>query len=426
MLTSEWKKVFASGEMDGTLSKLYPDPEGQSARYLRLIDEFLNLYGDMETDVFSVPGRTEISGNHTDHNRGTVLAASVDLDIIAIAAKTEDKTIRVKSARYPEDVVDISHLNPDEVRKGSSSAILSGICEAFQKKDFSYGGFRACTTSRVLSGSGLSSSAAFEIMAGLILSKFYNDGSIPPMELAKAGQYAENVYFGKPCGLMDQAACAIGGFLFIDFKNSDAPETRKIHWDPESAGYAFFIVNTGGSHSDLTDDYAAVPKEMRDCAALMGKKVLRECDESEFIKRIGYIREVAGDRAVLRALHFFEENKRVKKQTEALENGDTAEFLKLVSESGRSSFMYLQNVYSPKFPSEQGLSLALALSDLSGAVCRVHGGGFAGTIQAYVPSDEAETYRSAIDAAFGEGACMLLHIRQFGAATIDPEGVHEA
>ena len=426
MLTTQWMKLFESGSMDGTLSLLYPRPEGQRARYLQLLNDFLALYGDMETSVFSVPGRTEISGNHTDHNKGVVLAASVDLDIIAVAAKTDDDLIRVKSARYPEDVVDVTKLNPEKVRKGSSSAILSGVCEAFGKKGYRYGGFRACTTSNVLSGSGLSSSAAFEIMSGRILSEFYNRGSVPAMELAKAGKYAENVYFGKPCGLMDQAACAIGGFLFIDFLDSESPETEKIRWDPEKAGFAFCIVNTGGSHSDLTDDYAAVPKEMRDCAALMGKKVLRECDEEEFKKRIGYLRGVVGDRAILRALHFFEENKRVFAQKDALERGDTGAFLDLVSASGRSSFMYLQNVYSPKFPTEQGISLALALSDLFGAVCRVHGGGFAGTIQAYVPAEKADDYRAAIDAVFGEGSCMILHIRQYGAVILDQEGAHES
>ena len=425
MLVSQWKQSFENGQMDATLAALYPSPAPQKGRYLQLLDEFLALYGDLDADLFSVPGRTEISGNHTDHNKGKVLAASVDLDIIAVASKTDDRIIRVKSARYPEDVVDCDKLNPDTVRKGSSTAILQGMCEAFDRKGYAFGGFRACTTSSVVSGSGLSSSAAFEIMCGRILSEFYNGGSVPAMELAKAGKYAENVYFGKPCGLMDQAACACGGFLFIDFKDPESPVTEKIQWNPEQAGYAFFIVNTGGSHSDLTDDYAAVPKEMHACAALMGKKSLRECDEKEFLSRIGYMRGVIGDRAILRSLHFFEENKRVDAQKEALERKDTDAFLRLVTESGRSSFMFLQNVYAPKSPAEQGISLALALSEQYNAVCRVHGGGFAGTIQAYVPFEQADRYRAGLNAVFGEGAAMLLHIRPYGSAVLDPDGIRE-
>ncbi|MBP5230907.1 MAG: galactokinase [Clostridia bacterium] len=426
MLTSQWKQRFASGAMNRTLNLLYPGEANPEARYLQILDEFLERYGDMETVLFSVPGRTEISGNHTDHNCGKVLAASVNLDIIAAAAKTDDGVIRVKSARYPEDVVDIRALNPDAVRKGSSRALLSGMCEAFEKAGLKSGGFRACTASSVLSGSGLSSSAAFEIMAGRILSYFHNGDAVKPMDLAKAGQYAENVYFGKPCGLMDQAACASGGFLFLDFKDPGSPVAEKLRFDPEEAGYAFCIVNTGGSHSDLTEDYAAVPKEMRDCAALMGKKTLRECEEDEFLKRIRALRAAAGDRAVLRAIHYFEENKRVERQKEALEAGDTEAFLRLVSESGRSSFEYLQNVYAPKAPEEQGISLALALSDLFGAVCRVHGGGFAGTIQAYVPLGRSEDYRAAMDAVFGQGACMILRIRPCGSVVLSEDGVKEA
>ena len=426
MLITDWKNLFEQGRMDATLAALYPSPDNQKGRYLQILDEFLNLYGNLDALLFSVPGRTEISGNHTDHNNGMVLAASVDLDIIAVAAKSDDRIIRVKSARYPEDVIDCDRLNPDTVRKGSSTAIIQGMCEAFRKKGYAVGGFRACTTSSVLSGSGLSSSAAFEVMCGRILSELYNGGAVSPMELARAGQYAENVYFGKPCGLMDQAACACGGFLFIDFKDPANPVTEKIRWNPDQAGYAFFIVHTGGSHSDLTDDYAAVPKEMHECAALMGKKTLRECDEETFISRIGYLRGVIGDRAVLRALHYFEENKRVAAQKEALLKNDTESFLRLVTESGRSSFMFLQNVYSPSSPAEQGISLALALSEQHHAVCRVHGGGFAGTVQAYVPLEEAGRYREALDSVFGSGSAMMLHIRPFGASVLDADGVHES
>ena len=277
----------------------------------------------------------------------------------------------------------------------------------------------------MLPGSGLSSSAAFEVLCGKILSVLYNGDSVPAMKLAQAGQYAENVFFGKPCGLMDQAACACGGFLYIDFGDAAHPVTEKLTFDPEQEGYTFCIVNTHGNHADLTDDYAAIPAEMRAVAAFLGKRVLRECEESEFVSRLSEARSAVGDRAVLRALHFFAENRRVEQQREALKAGDSERFFRQVTASGKSSFMFLQNVYAPHNPAEQGLSLALAVSERFGAVCRVHGGGFAGTIQAYVPTESAPAYREAIDGIFGEGACMLLRIRPFGAVTLSPDGIRE-
>lgn len=425
MLISAIRAALSGGAYDAVLGSLYRDPARAKKRYLTLTDEFLHRYGDRDGALFSVPGRTEISGNHTDHNQGCVLAASVDIDIIAVAARTDDQTIRVKSAGYPEDCVDCRVLDPARVRAGSSSAIIAGVCDAFGKNGYAYGGFVACTASDVLTGSGLSSSAAFEVMCGRILSELYNNGSVSPMELARFGQYAENVFFGKPCGLMDQAACACGGFLFIDFADPASPVTEKLSLDPEQEGYTFCIVNTGGNHVDLTDDYAAIPAEMRSVAALMGKSVLRECDEADFLARLPYIRANVGDRAVLRAIHFFEENARVLRQRAALKAGDCGQFLQLVTASGRSSAVHLQNLYSTKAPAEQGLSLALALSEKLGAVCRVHGGGFAGTIQAYIPSAQAEAYRQTLEAAFGKGACLFLRIRPFGAAAVLPDGVKE-
>ncbi|MBO7158095.1 MAG: galactokinase [Clostridia bacterium] len=425
MLISAILSAVENGSFDKTFEALYHDTVRPRRRYAKLIGEFLERYGDREGMLFSVPGRTEISGNHTDHNNGCVLAASVDIDIIAVAAKTEGMTVRLKSEGYPEDTVDCSDPNPKKVRKGSSSALVTGVCDAFAKKGYAFGGFDACTSSDVLTGSGLSSSAAFEVMCARIISQLYNDGKVPPMELALAGQYAENVYFGKPCGLMDQAACACGGFLYIDFENPKAPKTEKLSLDPEKAGYTICIVNTGGNHVDLTDDYAAVPKEMHACAALMGKKVLRECDETEFLSRISYMRANVGDRAILRAIHYFDENKRVEAQRAALKSGDADTFFRLVTASGRSSFEFLQNVYTTRNVSEQGISLALALSLRFGAVCRVHGGGFAGTIQAYVPTDKVEAYRDAINNVFGKNACMLLRIRPYGASAVTPEGVLE-
>ncbi len=425
MLVSALQNAVKRGDYDRTFSALYQDLNRQRERWLTLLNTFRERYGDLDAALFSVPGRTEISGNHTDHNNGCVLAASVDIDIIAVAAATEESVIRIKSEGYPEDVVDCADPDPKTVRKGSSSAIVAGICDAFRKKGYAYGGFVACTTSDVLTGSGLSSSAAFEVMCGRILSELYNSGSVPPMQLAMAGQYAENVFFGKPCGLMDQAACACGGFLYIDFADPSAPVTEKLSLDPEREGYTFCIVNTGGNHVDLTDDYAAVPKEMHACAALMGKKVLRECAEEDFCARIGYLRGLVGDRAILRALHYFGENRRVEQQRAALKAGDCTAFLRLVTESGRSSFQYLQNVYTTKNVSEQGLSLALALSERYGAICRVHGGGFAGTIQAYVPAEQVLSYRDAIEAVFGKGACLLLRIRPYGASALSESGVKE-
>ena len=425
MLISAILSAVENGSFDNTFRDLYHDTVRPRRRYAKLIGEFLERYGDREGMLFSVPGRTEISGNHTDHNNGCVLAASVDIDIIAVAAKTEGMTVRLKSEGYPEDTVDCSNPDPKKVRKGSSSALVTGVCDAFAKKGYAYGGFDACTSSDVLTGSSLSSSAAFEVMCARIISQLYNDGKVPPMELALAGQYAENVYFGKPCGLMDQAACACGGFLYIDFENPKAPKTEKLAQDPEKAGYTFCIVNTGGNHVDLTDDYAAVPKEMHACAALMGKKVLRECDEEEFLARISYMRANVGDRAILRAIHYFDENKRVEAQRTALKSGDADTFFSLVTASGRSSFEFLQNVYTTRNVSEQGISLALALSQRFGAVCRVHGGGFAGTIQAYVPTEKVEAYRDAINNVFGKNACMLLRIRPYGASAVTPAGVLE-
>ena len=425
MLISAILSAVENGGFDQTFLALYRDTVRPAARYGKLLREFLERYGDREGLLFSVPGRTEISGNHTDHNNGCVLAASVDIDIIAVAAKSEGMTVRIKSEGYPEDTVDCSSPDPAKVRKGSSSALVAGICDAFGKKGYAYGGFDACTSSDVLTGSGLSSSAAFEVMCARIMSQLYNEGKVPAMELALAGQYAENVYFGKPCGLMDQAACACGGFLYIDFADPASPITEKLALDPEKYGYTFCIVNTGGNHVDLTDDYAAVPKEMHAGATLMGKKVLRECDEEDFVSRISYMRANVGDRAVLRALHYFGENKRVEEQRAALKREDGETFFRLVTESGRSSFEFLQNVYTTRNVSEQGISLALAISQRFGSVCRVHGGGFAGTVQAYVPTENVEAYREAISSIFGKNACMLLRIRPYGASAVFADGVKE-
>ena len=426
MNTSEIKVHIQNGGIDARLTYIYGEAalEAQKARYIKAIDEFASIYGaDREVSLFSVAGRSELSGNHTDHNYGCVVAASIDLDIIAVASAREDSVIRIKSEGFPEDAVDFSaYTTPVKEKFGSSESIIAGMCAGFKKDGYEIGGFDAYTTSNVLKGSGLSSSAAFEDMVGNILSHMYNDGKVDNVEIAKLAQYSENEFFGKPCGLMDQVACAVGGIVAIDFKDPKAPIIDKVDFDITEKGYNLCIVNTGGNHADLTDDYASVPAEMKAVAAHFGCKVLREVDESKFIAEIPALREETGDRAILRALHFFNENKRVAKQKAALTAGDLEGFFAEVLASGKSSYCYLQNVYTSKNLSEQGLSLALCLAEdyLTGkkAAWRVHGGGFAGTIQAFVPSCEVEGFRALMDSVFGEGKCIVLRIRPEGAVKI--------
>ncbi|MBQ9783521.1 MAG: galactokinase [Clostridia bacterium] len=426
MNTAQLKAHIAAGGINQVLTHIYGAQalEAQQARYCKAIDEFAAIYGaDREITLYSVAGRSELSGNHTDHNHGCVVAASIDLDIIAVAAERADSVIRIKSEGFPEDVVDFElYRTPVAEKYGSSASIIAGMCAGFRKDGYAVGGFDAYTTSNVLKGSGLSSSAAFEDMVGNILSHMYNDGKVDNVEIAKLAQYAENEFFGKPCGLMDQVACAVGGIVAIDFRDPKAPVIDKIDFDITEKGYNLCIVNTGGNHADLTDDYASVPAEMKAVAAHFGKAVLREVDEAQLLAAIPALREKVGDRAVLRALHFFNENRRVAKQKAALTAGDLDGFFAEVLASGKSSFCYLQNVYTSKNLTEQGLSLALCLAEdyLTGkqAAWRVHGGGFAGTIQAFVPATEVEGFRQLMDAVFGDGKCIVLRIRPEGAVRI--------
>ena len=425
MNTSMTKAHISEGKLDEKLSYIYGEAAlaHQKARYISAIDEFEKIYGDGEITLYSVAGRSELSGNHTDHNHGCVVAASIDLDIIAVARKRDDGVIRIKSEGFPEDVVDITkYTSPVEAKFGTSESIIAGMCAGFLKDGYAIGGFDAFTTSNVLKGSGLSSSAAFEDMVGNILSHMYNDGKVDNVEIAKLAQYAENVFFGKPCGLMDQVACAVGGIVAIDFADPKAPIIDKLDFDLSARGYNLCIVNTGGNHADLTDDYASVPKEMKAVAAHFGKSVLREIDKETLVKEIPTLREKVGDRAILRALHFLGENERVAKQKKALVDGDLGAFFDNVIASGKSSFCYLQNVYTTKNLTEQGLSLALCLAEgyLAGkkAAWRVHGGSFAGTIQSFVPSSEVEGYRALMDSVFGEGKCIVLRIRPVGAVRV--------
>lgn len=417
--------AIESGKYNGIFTELYGEEniKAQEARYIKVVNEFAKLFGgDREISLFSVAGRSEISGNHTDHNYGKVLAASINLDIIAAASPRDDLHINIKSEGFPIDEVDIADPTVDEALYYTSKSIISGMCSGFMKYGHKVGGYDAYTTSNVFKGSGLSSSAAFEDMVGLILNGFYNDGAVENAEIAKIAQYSENVFFGKPSGLMDQTACAVGGFVAIDFKNPKEPVIEKLPFDLTAAGYSLCIVNTGGNHADLNDDYASVPADMKKIASYFGKPVLREVGLNEILKNIKALREFAGDRAVMRAIHYKNENERVTAQTAALKSGDIDGFFAGVMASGNSSFKYLQNVYTVKNVEEQGLSLALCLAEIAlagkKAAYRVHGGGFAGTIQAFVANDDVPAFRAALDNAFGEGATTVLKVRPYGAIRI--------
>ena len=419
------KNDIMNGEYDARFKRVYVTDEAvkaQHERYVSLAEDFAEIFSaDRDVRLFSAPGRTEVGGNHTDHNHGRVLAASINLDAIAIASKNEENIVRVKSRGYNMDVCDITDLEIKENEKGHSPALVRGMCAGFLKYGYKIGGFDACTMSSVLSGSGLSSSAAYEVLVGTMLNYLYNDGKVDAITIAKIAQYAENVYFDKPCGLMDQMACSVGGFVTIDFNNPAEPIVNEVKFDFASSGHSLCIVDTKGSHSDLTDDYAAIRSEMESVAGFFGKNVLREISEDKFKKNIPAIREKVGDRAVLRALHFFADNNRVLKEVDALKKGDFDEFKSYILESGDSSYKYNQNVYSTKKPLEQPVSLALALSEnvLKGkGAWRVHGGGFAGTIQAFVPNEILEDYKNAMESIFGEGSCYVLIIRPVGGIEI--------
>lgn len=419
--------ALENGAFDEKLALLYGEANiaKQKARYKRVADAFAALYGDAaEAGFFSAPGRTEIGGNHTDHNKGRVLAASVDLDAIAFAAKNDDNVVRIKSEGYNEDVTRLDELEPKAAEVGKSASLVRGVVAEFKRRGYNVGGFCASTASDVLSGSGVSSSAAFEVLVGTIMNHLYNDGKVDAVEIAQIAQAAENKFFGKPCGLMDQTACSVGSFVEIDFKDPSAPVIEKVEFDFASCGHSLCIVNTGGSHSDLTDEYAAVRGEMEKAAGVLGCKVLREVDEAEFMLKINEVRVECGDRAVLRALHFFGDNARVLDEAAALRAGDFEKFKALVIESGRSSYEYNQNVYAVRKPEDtaaQPVSVGLALCDklLSGkGAWRVHGGGFAGTIQAFVPNDALDTFKSTMESVFGDGSCFVLSIRPVGGTRV--------
>ena len=393
----------------------------QKERYNEAEKEFEIIYGEKPLYAFSAPGRTEVGGNHTDHNFGRVLAAGVSLDVIAMVIPTDDGVISVKSQGFDIKPVNTAELDIIKAEENSSEALIRGMAAGFKKNGHKIGGFKAYTTSHVLTGSGLSSSAAFEVLIGTILNGLYNDGSVSDVEIAQLAQYAENAYFGKPSGLMDQMASSVGGFITIDFADEKNPVINSINFDFSKIGHSLCIVDTKGNHADLTPEYAAIPAEMKSVAQFFGKKVLREITKEQLIENISAVREKCGDRAVLRALHFFDDNERVLKEAKALNSGDFNTFLELVNESGNSSLSYLQNIFAVSAPSEQGVTLAIytAKSLLGGTgACRVHGGGFAGTIQAFVPNEKLEEFKTGMEKVFGEGSCYVLSIRNCGGTKV--------
>lgn len=427
MKLAQAKEAFLMGTMNEKIKHIYAcgdeECEATIQRYADAVNCFASLYGEnREVSVFSAPGRTEIGGNHTDHQRGHVLAAAVNLDVIAVVSRNEDYKIRIKSQGYPEDEIDLTNLAVQENEKNGSKGLIRGIANRFIEMGYPVSGFDAYTTSQVLSGSGLSSSAAFEVLVGTIINALFCSGKESAMKIAQVGQYAENVYFGKPSGLMDQAASSVGGFVAIDFADKDKPKAQQVDFDLNSCGYALCIIDTHASHADLTPDYAAIPEEMKKVAAHFGKEVLSEVPETQFYGHIPELRKEIGDRPVLRAMHFYSDDKRAKDEALALRMKDFEKFKQLVRASGESSFMYLQNIYSAEHWNEQAVSVTLGLiahfaaglPEKDAMAWRVHGGGFAGTVQAFVPQKYAGDFVQAMNSWLGEGSCHLLRVRPVG------------
>jgi len=415
--TEKFIKDIAEGFYAEKLIELYGDEaEYEQKRYLIAIREFEKCFGRSEVRLFSAPGRTELCGNHTDHQSGCVLAAAIDLDVLAVAAQRKDRKVNIMSEGYGALEIDLSDTAPDADEKGTTEALVRGVAFALKQRGYSPGGFNAYLTSRVPSGSGLSSSAAFEVLVGKIFSTLYCDDDLVPFELAKMGQYAENEYFGKPCGLMDQMACAMGGVVYIDFSEPIYPKNERIDFSFEKHGYVLYITNAGGSHADMTREYAAITEEMHAVAQYFGREKLSQVNEQVFKDQIPELRKKVSDRAILRAMHYFSENRRVRQQLSVLKAGNMGEYLKLMRASGQSSMGQLQNLW-PENKSERSVALALAVSDaaLSGTgASRVHGGGFAGTIQALVPSTQNHFYKAEMERIFGLGACRAVAVRDAG------------
>ena len=401
-----------------TTPVLYLEPAKKNA----LDAGFAAAFGGAPERYFSAPGRTEIGGNHTDHQRGRVLAAAVNLDTVAAVRLNGTDQIRIHSKGYPMSEVNIKELTPKEEEINSTPALIRGVAARFVQLGCEVKGFDAYCESTVLPGSGLSSSAAYEVLIGTIINHLFFDAQVSQAEVAQIGQYAENVFFGKPCGLMDQTASAVGNLVTIDFFDKENPKIEPVAFDFASCGHALCIIDSGADHADLTDEYAAIPGECKAIASYMGKEVLTEIGEGDFYAKIPELRKECGDRAVMRAIHFYQENARVPKQVAALEQGDFETFLKLIKESGYSSYMYLQNVIPAGYKEHQDVAVALAVCEhfLAGrGAYRVHGGGFAGTIQAFVPYDILDSFVAGMDGILGEGACHVLSIRPQGGVEME-------
>lgn len=401
----------------------HSDLEQQKARYKAASESYKSCFESegAHCRYFSAPGRTEVGGNHTDHNHGKVLAAAVNLDVIAVVEPTDDGIITFKSEGFEVSRIDTNDLEVKEEEKNTSSALIRGVAAGFKNSGYNVGGFKAYSTTNVLKGSGLSSSAAFEDLIGNILSSLYNNGGISSVKIAQIAQYAENVYFGKPSGLMDQMASSVGGFVAIDFKDVESPIIEQINVDFENFGHALCIIDTKGDHADLTADYASIPAEMKQVANFFSVDYLRQICREDIMLNIIQLRAELGDRAVLRSLHFFNENERVDKLSHALKSNDFPAFLEYIKASGDSSYKYLQNVFTVNDIKNQALGIGLNVSDdvLNGkGACRVHGGGFAGTIQAFVPVEMLKEFKMSLDKVFGNGACHVLRIRKAGGTEV--------
>lgn len=419
--TQTLKSELKNGIYSDILSYLYrtANTEPYAKRYIEVIDEFEKTFGQAdEIELFSAPGRTEIGGNHTDHQHGCVLAASVNLDVIAAARPNGTNQIRVQSRNYKMDIIDLNDLEIHEEQYDKAIALIRGVVKKFVDLGYKVQGFDAYTISNVLKGSGLSSSAAFEILIGTIINGLFCNNEVSSVDIAKFGQFAENVYFGKPSGLMDQMASSVGSVVAIDFSSTENPKIEKVDMNLQKYGYALCIIDSGADHADLTDEYATIPADMKEIAEFFGKNYLREVDEKDFFANISEIRKkIKNDRAVLRAIHFFKDNKYAQEEAIALKNEDFETFLKLNRLSGQSSFMYLQNIYPNKTPKSQAVSLTLSLCDKilgDKGSYRVHGGGFAGTVQAFVPNDMLDSFKSQIEAVLGENMCHILSVRPVG------------
>lgn len=412
---------LADGTYDAKLKEIYGVGEDvlavQRDRYRNAVTKYEELFGAGEVEIYSAPGRTEICGNHTDHQHGTVLAASINLDAIAVVGMDGGDTVEFVSEGYEPIRFDVNDLAITEEAKGTTAALLKGVIKGMQDHGYKTGAFKAYVTSDVLSGSGLSSSAALESIVGTILSGLYNEMTVSPVDIAIIGQYAENVYFGKPSGLMDQIACSVGDFVHIDFADPAKPVVTKINFDITAEGYRLCIVDTKGSHANLTDDYAAIPADMKEVCAFFGREYLHEITMDEFISALPRLYGKVGDRCVLRAFHYLTEVERVSRASAALKEKRFTDFLEVIRESGNSSYKYLQNVYSNKYEQTQPVPATLMLSEYylkDNGVCRVHGGGFAGTIQAFVKEETVAGYKAFIESILGKDTCHVLSIRRQG------------